>query len=402
MKNKLENLTESLGTVKGFVLVPTLRLPFFLLMAAVAFVGGYFRSNAGLYTAAAFFMLLFLVSVLYGIILCIGIRGSFSYENAMINKGESDSVVLNIVNRSFLPVFVGRARFVIPNPEEEYNPSERVEVSFSCSSFSSEKCLYDSVFPYSGRFSACLEAVYVYDPFGLFCCRFKKKLTAEAVVMPLGNKAGSLGSAAFSDMENSRIAAGLENGSDEFLDLRGYAAGDSLRDIHWKLSAKNNELVVIRRASEEQSLYALVCDCGAYFGDGSELLECDEVFETVFGLLKDFSHDGVKLIWNGGSCTVGAEDDSAAAIAKAIRSPRHEPGELSVRFSEELSDCAGLIIVTARISDDIMNLVADFRTGSGFRIPIDIILCGSLQKELPEKRLTTLNVGLIWQKGGNL
>lgn len=401
MKRLFDNSAESKGAIKGFIFAPTLRLPFFLLMTAAAFVGGFMRNNAALYTVAAFFALLFLLSALYSAVLCVGISGVFAYEKESVAKGESNAAVLKITNSSFLPVFLGKARVSAPNPEEDYNPCDTVNVGFSCSPFSSADCRCEVVFAYSGKFSAYLESVSVSDPLGLFCCRYKRGAAAETVVMPRGDNGVNSALIAYHDGQNIKNVQNIQNGSDEFLDLRGYTAGDLLRDIHWKLSAKSNELVVIRRASEERSMCALVCDSGAYYGERSELSESDEVFETTAALLRAGYVGNIKLIWNGGSCTVG-DDNGADALEKAIRAPRHEAGSFKISLDGEFTDCAGLVIVTARITEDIMGFAADFRTSSGFRIPVDIILCGSLQNELPEKRLAALNIGLIRRKGGNI
>jgi len=399
MKRLFENSAESQGAIKGFVFVPTLRLPFFLLMTVAAFVGGFMRNNAGLYAVTAFFALLFLLSALYTFVLRVGISADFACEKASIIKGERNAAFLKITNRTFLPVFLGKVSVNAPNRAEDYDPCDTVDITFSCPPFSSVKCRSEAVFPYSGKFTACLEFVSVSDPLGLFCCRYKRGAAAEAVVMPRGDNGVNSALIAYPDGQNTKNTQNILNGSDEFLDLRGYIAGDLLRDIHWKLSAKNNELVVIRRASEERSLCALVCDSGAYYGERSELAESDEVFETTAALLKSDHIGDIKLIWNGGSCTVGNED-GADALEKVIRAPRHEAGSFEISLDGEFSDCAGLVIVTARITEDIMGFAADFRTSSGFRIPVDIILCGNLQNELPEKRLAALNIGLIRRKGG--
>ncbi len=51
---------------------------------------------------------------------------------------------------------------------------------------------------------------------------------------------------------------------DEFRSLRGYIPGDDVRRIHWRLSAKRNELVVRETQTEDQASTAIVVlDCNA-------------------------------------------------------------------------------------------------------------------------------------------
>ncbi|BBY27540.1 DUF58 domain-containing protein [Mycolicibacterium sediminis] len=51
--------------------------------------------------------------------------------------------------------------------------------------------------------------------------------------------------------------------SDDFVDLREYVAGDDVRDIDWRASARNTHLVVRRYVAEKAQEFLLVADVGA-------------------------------------------------------------------------------------------------------------------------------------------
>jgi uncharacterized protein (DUF58 family) len=56
--------------------------------------------------------------------------------------------------------------------------------------------------------------------------------------------------------------------SGDFLDLRTYVDGDSVRSVHWRTSARRGELVVVRRAGDGGSM--VVVDVPACKGDAWE------------------------------------------------------------------------------------------------------------------------------------
>ena len=57
--------------------------------------------------------------------------------------------------------------------------------------------------------------------------------------------------------------AGKGNDFSEITDMREYIPGDRLKDIHWKLSAKKQKLMVKEYTAVSQTEAAIFCDCGA-------------------------------------------------------------------------------------------------------------------------------------------
>ena len=89
------------------------------------------------------------------------------------------------------------------------------------------------------------------------------------------------------------------------------------------------------------------------------------------------------------------ENDAESAICAAITAHEHPVGAFSPD-SAYFTDCACLLIITARITDAMLDFISDFRMGEGVGIPVDIIYTGN--EELPVKRLDALRVNIL--KGG--
>lgn len=101
-----------------------------------------------------------------------------------------------------------------------------------------------------GRFSVQCDTLLLQDIMGLVSCRKKIVMSCEMYVLPDGklaqqmNLTGLEGGAAETEESKSK-------GSDfaEVSDIREYIPGDRIRDIHWKLSAKQENLMVKERVS---------------------------------------------------------------------------------------------------------------------------------------------------------
>lgn len=104
---------------------------------------------------------------------------------------------------------------------------------------------------YVGRVEVRIENFAVYDLFHLFCLRGCDKEDAHVVVWP-----------AFSEVSEEEIRSCVADFPEEYelkkrgtdynpdYEVREYIPGDELKNIHWKLSAKKEELMVRERLSQ--------------------------------------------------------------------------------------------------------------------------------------------------------
>ena len=129
---------------------------------------------------------------------------------------------LQIVNDSVLPVFLGKGSLHLEN----HFTGEQMELPFS--------------FSLKGRGKKAIDSWRSYDVFGLAGQKRKAGLSACTVVMPCEQKEDFrfLTKEGF-DMESFRYS-GARPGDDpgETFDIREYQEGDSIRQIHWKLTGK--------------------------------------------------------------------------------------------------------------------------------------------------------------------
>ena len=95
---------------------------------------------------------------------------------------------------------------------------------------------------HSGAYLCTLEKGRVYDYLGLFVLPLHLPAAGELQVWPTSRAPREIPS--LSELHSRAFRAKTAGGFSELHDFRAYRPGDSMRDIHWKLSAKTDKLIV--------------------------------------------------------------------------------------------------------------------------------------------------------------
>lgn len=134
-----------------------------------------------------------------------------------------------------------------------------------------------------GRFSVQSDTLLLQDIMGLITCRKKIGLSGELYVLPDGKLAQEMDITGWegkaSETEESR-----NKGNDfaEVSDIREYIPGDRIRDIHWKLSAKQETLMVKERVAVAGSEMVMLLSLTA------DPIQAQSILETAYYLGKSF------------------------------------------------------------------------------------------------------------------
>ncbi len=134
-------------------------------------------------------------------------------------------------------------------------------------------------------------SVRVYDPLGIFSLQVKRTESAEVLVAP--EKREPSPRPDFSAFRTTPVRPKAGGGFSEQYELREYRPGDSMRDVHWKLSAKTDRMIV-REAQEPVPRNIVVtvdpvrnpeendCLTGILFWVMDELSQRGQRFRVVF------------------------------------------------------------------------------------------------------------------------
>jgi len=227
-----------------------------------------------------FVLLLPVITFLYALIsrafVYCGVRSQSSeasqsaFEPLKMIRGGTAKVVCYLENNSFLPIFYVEAHIVHPD-KSTVNVIRGVR-EMTLLPFGYAETSEEITFPYRGKYTVGFEYIEIYDLLRLFRLRVKTKKYAEIEVYP---ENGSLDVFGDGLRSVSGEAFGLSRSNadrTELFGIRSYTPGDSLKDIHWKLSGKNaaEEFDPLSKiySNDDTRIKHIVCDLSYQASDG--------------------------------------------------------------------------------------------------------------------------------------
>lgn len=134
---------------------------------------------------------------------------------------------------------------------------------------------------YRGEYHVGIQEVIITDFLRLFRLKYKPGSTIQAIVKPPVTHLKKIESIIniLGVMEKSNVSA---NSQRDVL-VRDYVRGDSLKHISWKLSAKENHLMVRKEIGEEKQGVALVGDTCQYYQNEKDYIPLEHKILEIVG-----------------------------------------------------------------------------------------------------------------------
>ncbi|MBQ6401946.1 MAG: DUF58 domain-containing protein [Firmicutes bacterium] len=162
----------------------------------------------------------------------------------MIEKGGTMGIRVRIENRGRLPVFLCCGRVSALN--RLTGESRQLPLRLSAGPGGSAEQVFDLTDEYCGRIDTRIRELSIRDPLELFSAKRNSAGRTTGYIAPQISMAGIPDSWLDSYNMESYQYSQYEKGSDpgEVFGVREYQEGDSLKQIHWKLSAKLGNVTV--------------------------------------------------------------------------------------------------------------------------------------------------------------
>ena len=161
-----------------------------------------------------------------------------------LRKNEDGTVELTVQNPSPFPICLCACRIRLEN---QLN-GEVQSMTLSCGVWPKKTQTVRASFssPFCGRIRLTLDAVRLYDCFGLIGVKAKTDAHTASVVQPDTFPQNLFLSPSAARVEEAEDYSTERPGSDlsEIFQIRDYVPGDSPRQVHWKLSQKYGKLIV--------------------------------------------------------------------------------------------------------------------------------------------------------------
>lgn len=218
------------------------RFNYFTLILLIIF-GMLFYNNYAL-----FFLLIILIAlpVISYVIMRFGrnrIEVDISTDKTSVGKNVPVDVCFDVKNKSILPI--ENLTLVVKIYNHFYGNEQVYEIIVPSTPFSRRKAFLDVDNIYCGRMIIEVTELKGYDLFGMFRFILPVNEMSEVMVMPyetISIEELPLATQGSSDDEELQYKKGDD--VSQISQIRNYIPGDRLQNIHWKLSAKSDELQV--------------------------------------------------------------------------------------------------------------------------------------------------------------
>lgn len=346
------------------------------------------RKNTPMGIAATFLIILPILSLVYALICFCGISGEIGFDKQFLRKGENASAVLTVYNYFPLPLPGLTANMYIPRGEKDGYVYTRIPVKaktgVTMGGLRAVTAVKPIAFGLSGCFEVCCKKLAVHDPLGLFkiVCGGEFKVTIP-VIPATGRKT-----------EQTKIHSGMGEGTDrnrrgddrdEVFEIADYVPGDSLKDIHWKKSAREEELQIIRFASPKERCHCVLCDTGDYLpvtdpkkDKNPALLDC--VLETAYGMSLSLAAEGdsVLLAWRNGKENIGITASMEEAFISLCKSGYVPVGAESRIDPMLLGEADAVTLITGAVNEDTAAQIVALQTEAPNIKGIAVMVCAPL------------------------
>lgn len=197
----------------------------------------------------SFFLLAFAVILPFVLIFIMfrarrGIEAQLSSSAMSVNKNSDITVSVNIKNKSIFPVPNACIAIEIMNTLDGI--PDTMSATVPVQPHNSQSMSFHISSCYCGKLIVNLKYIKIYDYIKLFSVKKKFSSSSEIVILPDVSPIEIFSDSTFYENDRSEIYSGRKAGDDcsEVFDVRNYHEGDKINRIHWKLSMKQDMLMV--------------------------------------------------------------------------------------------------------------------------------------------------------------
>lgn len=286
--------------------------------------------------------------------------------NIQCMRGEPVALNLKIQNKSLFFCPHAKAGFYISSLFGDVD--SLMESDFTIAGRSDSRFDFDMDMKHIGVYQVGLKNMRIYDMFGFFHMDVPIKGDFEVYVKPRIYAMEDLKVEEEVLLDASRDTRNAVPNGMDYIGVREYTPGDSMKQIHWKLSAHSRDYMTKLSENSRQSDFAVLLDFAANQAEQEELMDLyDTLVETAFSLLEELSHREVtySLIYCDKqqemrrSIPKGRENDMEYIRRFGVITPEPDPDypdgtELLSQESRMPNRSTNLILCTSRVTTEMI------------------------------------------------
>ena len=267
-----------------------------IILIILIIASGSFASFYGGNVSYAFFYMALsapIVSFLYTFYVYMRFRMYQDIEQRVIVKGDSTLYSFTIANEDYITFRSVKVNFLhdkstISNAEsiKEYcllpNASETMKTNIRCN--------------YRGEYNVGADTIEIMDFLYLFKIIYPIRSNMKVTVLPRVIAISRLGIAPA--RKDAKTFPYILNSSQEAMDIetRNYQAGDSIKQIHWKVTAKKNQLFSRKYISNPKSEVIILMDLRPIHEDDlTNTITEDQILESTLAIANYYKDNNTKV-----------------------------------------------------------------------------------------------------------
>lgn len=328
------------------------------------------------YSALVMLIVILLVPLLLGMVTFFfsrKVNALVIAENTSVTKGAGARVRIKVKNPSIFPFTGAKVELQIEHMYEgrKYNETLRIPVPDREVS----QYILEITPMYCGKINVSVRKFVLYDYLGLFAFKRKTASTCSLIAVPEIREAGIQMSECRNEWIDDPVKYSDEEAGDDpsqVFDVREYRAGDKMQKIHWKLTAKKDDLFV-KEFSMPVDAAAVILPEFFVSEKGTAVAEADAILETVLmlsvGFLKQeifhyiswYNAEEQKLMHQ----EISDEEDVWEAVCAMVSQPLYTGAEGLSLYEQEYRNRTGMMLLYITPQTDTTPSLQPFRV---FRI----------------------------------
>lgn len=344
------------------------------------------------------------IAVIFTLALMAGVKADFSERRVVTEKNEPFNIEITLKNRSILPAVPVEVYCHIPDREVGLFADKRVFASVS--PLGSASLSIGCVHKYRGSFTCRVYSLSFVDPLRIIRLTKKQKQVMTTIFLPRKLALADI-LTTYAGEQSFSPKKPISSEREDFSHVRGYREGDIMQLVHWKLTAKQDELMIKQFDSVNDVHAAVLCDFNNYPGECNLMLRSDTIIETALAFVREAVNKGIYCSVETGELSlhepVSVYDEPTFGSFFELMSVI--PAKLSVADfaytidNVDLESTSAVIMITTELSDELLaRAKAAARQTAVFYAYINLSL-----KELPEDlggdKLVFLNIRRAGERG---
>lgn len=265
----------------------------FIFLFVIAII---FRYNFGGFVPSFFLNLLIsllLVSVGYTFYVYQRFKYIQEIDKRVISKGETVKLIVKLCNED---IFIYPYVYVSFFGSHTLMDSESYSQSLAITPLSKKEFVFDMQCKYRGQYEVGISSVYIEDFLGLIRLNYKILETKKIIVYPKIEHLSKFEVFTSNSYDSQSSSQGSVEDIHNIRDMRIYQNGDSLRKIHWKLSARSNNWMVKNYQCTSAANVNLLIDLRKFNNSSNvDIILEDKIIESAVAVLYYYLNRGISV-----------------------------------------------------------------------------------------------------------